>query len=168
MNRGKILYRCLKKHINEDDVILDYCCGVSEIAKYLIGKHNYIGFDYDEDIISKVKKKYKKGRFELKNYVDIDYEADVLMFFRSSYMDHPTQYLKRNIGKMKPRLVFLDTCLRKRQVGELFIYRHENGLTENYTRLNLFLLKMGYKVIEKGTIGKDYYYYQLWRLNETK
>lgn len=167
MDRGLILYNCLKKHLKSDDLILDYCCGISQIAEYLVGDYNYIGFDYDTSVIETMKHKFDKGIFEVKNYIDIDYKPDVLMFFRSSYMDHPTHHLKINIGKMKPRLVFLDTCLRKRQVGESFIYRHENGLSENYTRLNLSITKMGYRVIEKGTIGDNYYYYQLWRLNET-
>ena len=169
MDRGIILYNRLKNHIKTSDVILDYCCGISQIAEYLIDKYNYIGFDYDPDVIDKMKSKFKNATIELKDYMDIDYNPDVLMFFRSSFTDHPTKYLKSNIEKMKPRVIFLDTLLRKRQIGEnKWHYRDTNGLSDNYLQVNLFLRKLNYVVVDKGMIGDNYYYYQIWRLNESR
>jgi len=165
MNRGKKLFRMLKPHLHDNDTILDYCCGVSQIAKYLVKKYNYIGFDHNEDIIKKMNAKFSKGVFELKTFVDIDYKnIDVLMFFRSSYMPYTIKYLKENIANIHPRVIFIDTCLRKRQAdedGKEWIYRKSNGLNEEYVRLNLYLIKLGYKPIQNSTDAD--YYYQIWR-----
>jgi len=166
MNRGKKLFRILKPHLHEDETILDYCCGISQIAKYLVKKYNYIGFDYDPDVITKMNKTFKMGKFELKEFENINYkDIDALLFFRSSFTKHTTKWLMRNIETIKPKLIFVDTCLRKRQDGNDWKYNKNNGLTEEYIILNFHLIKLGYRIVDKGTIENDYYY-QIWKLEQ--
>jgi hypothetical protein len=164
MNRGQFLFETLAPHLNHDDRILDYCCGMSQIAEYLIDKYQYIGFDYDPYVIKKMNEVHSNGTFDVKDFVDIEYEdIDVLLFFRSSFTPYTTGVLQSNISKLKPRIIFMDSCLRKRYKDNVTWYeKGDCGLTEEYTRLNIFLIKLGYEIIDKGQID-DKYYYQIFK-----
>jgi len=168
MDRGKEIYKLVSKYLTTKGTVLDYCCGSSQIAKYFIdGEHTYIGFDDKRDIIESMRKKFKKGTFELKSFIDIDYkDIDVLLFLRSSFEDWTTEQLKVNIEKIRPGFIFMDPCLRKREDGnDGWIQRDKNGISEIYIKLNFHLIKLGYKLLEGGILEKDRYYYQIWGLN---
>jgi len=164
MDRGKFLFEKLLPHLDRDDRILDYCCGLSQIAEHLVDNYQYIGFDYDPHVIRKMNEKFNVGTFDVKDFIDIEYEdIDVLLFFRSSFTEYTTKALQRNISKLKPRIIFMDSCLRKRYTDDITWHEKDTcGLTEEYTRLNLFLNSIGYRIIDKGKI-EDRYYYQIFR-----
>ena len=54
----------------------------------------------------------------------------------------------------------MDSCLRKRYIDNTTWYENDEcGLTEEYTRLNIFLFKSGYTILDKHSDGR--YYYQI-------
>jgi hypothetical protein len=156
MKRYETLYKVLTPHLRKKDKILDYFCGISPIAKGLVDEYEYIGFDYDEKKINKCKELFPNGTWDVKNCLDIDYkDIDVLIFLSSSFHPSDLEIFTYNIELLNPRVILTEMSMLLRYKGKFLYSRKKYGLTGEFVRFNYFMVKLGYKMVEKGTHNKE-------------
>ena len=158
MKRADKLYKMIRHYVKDEDIILDWKCGMSPLAKYFHNTNKFIGFDIDKNIIDKLKYKYPKCGWINDSYENITFEnIDILLVLGIVHDTKTANYILECIKIHRPKIVMLDTSTNYRVEGEEIIERKVGGITEEFLNLFLLIKNQNYSLIEKEVYENRFY-----------